>query len=539
MVLLSIRNKERDLDLYPDELGPLVGEFDDDIMLLMDDLEAGNIDADEWRDRFAAMLAGAIALAYFVGMGGTIITADQRAAIDAMLAEQLAYLNRFYEAVAQTFEAGGEFDPAWRSRASMYADAVTEPFWEARTWPWPLPAYPGDGTSQCLTHCRCDWVIQVIDEAAGDADAFWMLGPVEHCQTCLERARRWNPLQIRGWKLPLYDTISKDDARALEKLSARLAQMAEVVALKHLIGKHDQSRHGQRFGDQANAAQLSARARSAARRAGATGAVDNNSAKGRITNELIKKTGSVDDADVYIGVMGLSRDHFIKYANKLGIKDAAKKADEFFAEQQELTRQAAVARWNTMRSNAFGGEPNIILGGEVTASLSRVRGKDAADAISQLEARGVRVTNNGMSDANAHAYASAVLNAMDDIPVLGKIIGDSKGLVFEPANSSSGKAGWAAGDRVHLTDTFDANVRTLVHEFGHIAEEHFASGLRGTNFGSGHTASMYGSDNPFEDFAEWFTGMVGRSQTGALRAWSPDKYDYLIEKIPGMKEWVG
>lgn len=245
-VSMSTRTKQRDLDLYPDDLGPLVGDLDGDITLLMDEFAAGEIDANEWRDRFAAMLAGAIALAYFVGMGGTVITADQRATMDAMLAEQLAYLNRFYEAVAQTFEAGGEFDPAWRSRASMYADAVTEPFWEARTWPWPLPAYPGDGTSQCLTHCRCDWVIQVIDEAAGDADAFWMLGPVEHCQTCIERATRWNPLQIRGWRLPLYDVINKDDARALEKLSARLAQMASAVALKHLRGKHDQQSHGRR-----------------------------------------------------------------------------------------------------------------------------------------------------------------------------------------------------------------------------------------------------------------------------------------------------
>ena len=46
--------------------------------------------------------------------------------------------------------------------------------------------------------------------------------------------------------MPLYDTINKDDARALEKLSARLAQMASAVALKHLQGKHDQQSHGRR-----------------------------------------------------------------------------------------------------------------------------------------------------------------------------------------------------------------------------------------------------------------------------------------------------
>ena len=115
--MLSIRNKQRDLELYPDDLGPLVGEFDDDIADLMDDLESGEIDADEWRDRFAKMLAGAIALAYFVGLGSAIITTEQRAAMEAMLAEQLAYLDKFYDVVKD----GVEFDPAWRSRASMSA----------------------------------------------------------------------------------------------------------------------------------------------------------------------------------------------------------------------------------------------------------------------------------------------------------------------------------------------------------------------------------------------------------------------------------
>ena len=36
---------------------------------------------------------------------------------------------------------------------------------------------------------------------------------------------------------------------------------------KRLVGRHDQNRHGLRYGDQANAAQLGARARSAKRRA--------------------------------------------------------------------------------------------------------------------------------------------------------------------------------------------------------------------------------------------------------------------------------
>ena len=51
------------------------------------------------------------------------------------------------------------------------------------------------------SNCRCSWEIKWIDKKKGDADAYWRLSAVEHCQTCLARAEMWNPIRIRGGDL--------------------------------------------------------------------------------------------------------------------------------------------------------------------------------------------------------------------------------------------------------------------------------------------------------------------------------------------------
>ena len=60
----------------------------------------------------------------------------------------------------------------------------------------PLPAMPGDGTSQCLTRCRCSWDITKL-EGDGNYDCTWVMSDAEHCQTCRQRATDWAPLRVR------------------------------------------------------------------------------------------------------------------------------------------------------------------------------------------------------------------------------------------------------------------------------------------------------------------------------------------------------
>ena len=37
----------------------------------------------------------------------------------------------------------------------------------------------------------------MVDEEKGDYDAYWVRGKRDSCQTCLERAAQWSPLEIR------------------------------------------------------------------------------------------------------------------------------------------------------------------------------------------------------------------------------------------------------------------------------------------------------------------------------------------------------
>lgn len=57
-----------------------------------------------------------------------------------------------------------------------------------------LPAMPGDGTTICVSGCRCTWRFIHLGDRI---EAFWGLEPgAEHCDTCLTRASNWNPLTI-------------------------------------------------------------------------------------------------------------------------------------------------------------------------------------------------------------------------------------------------------------------------------------------------------------------------------------------------------
>lgn len=260
-----------DPEEYPEELQPYLDDFRDDIEALMADLESGAINLPGWRDRFADLLATYLLTGYFAGqlaadsvlesaglppaptgaaVGGAAAAAgvaagagaigalaagrllgEARAWLQNWLAGQIDYLDGFYGAIQANRDAGGEFTPAWNGRARMYATSIIAPFWYGATAGLPLPALPGDGSSDCGQADACGWVIDWIDRASGDADCYWRLNQTrvvtEHCQQCVERADKWNPLRVRAWRLDLPPVVKE-------------------VALKHLQGQHDQEAHGRR-----------------------------------------------------------------------------------------------------------------------------------------------------------------------------------------------------------------------------------------------------------------------------------------------------
>lgn len=132
--------------------------------------------------------------AYMVGAGTQQVSDKAREKVQEGVANQLAYLEVFVEEI----ENHDEFVMGWEARARMYGESIKEPYWNGKVKLLPLPAMPGDGTTNCKTNCGCLWEVKAVNASKGDYDARWRRGLQDSCQTCIERENTWNPLRIRG-----------------------------------------------------------------------------------------------------------------------------------------------------------------------------------------------------------------------------------------------------------------------------------------------------------------------------------------------------
>lgn len=100
-----------------------------------------------------------------------------------------------FQAFAQEIADGKMSMAQINRRALMYVDAATQSYeqGQAAALGVTLPAHPGDGTSECLTNCKCHWSIV---EQADRWECTWVKTAKESCPTCQQRARTWNPLVI-------------------------------------------------------------------------------------------------------------------------------------------------------------------------------------------------------------------------------------------------------------------------------------------------------------------------------------------------------
>lgn len=145
-----------------------------------------------WQAELSRQLARYSTASYMVGNGAPTLTPPARAAVTKDIAVQVRFLGKF----AVVVQDGKAWEKGWNARAAMYAESIKAPYWRGKTKLLPLPAMPGDGTSQCLTRCKCAWDVQQLD-GDNNYDARWVLSADESCQTCLQRAGDWAPLQIR------------------------------------------------------------------------------------------------------------------------------------------------------------------------------------------------------------------------------------------------------------------------------------------------------------------------------------------------------
>jgi len=156
----------------------------------------------EWERRMRQLIKTTHIDEYVLGRGGR----DQMRPPDwgrlgYACREQYAFLGDFADDIANgryTDETtGGLRLEAIAARASLYVDAGRSSYERAKALsygvPVRLPAYPGDGSTACLTRCACTWEIEATDEGW---DCYWTLGPAEHCPDCLARAHSWNPYHV-------------------------------------------------------------------------------------------------------------------------------------------------------------------------------------------------------------------------------------------------------------------------------------------------------------------------------------------------------
>lgn len=165
-------------------------------------LLTGELTVDDWEQLMQSEIEELHLAMALAGLRASDLPDDVAAMVDERVRGQRGYLSDFADELRAARGTGLPYPGQTASRATMYADAAGAAYWAAATRAWPLPAMPRDGSTQCLSRCRCAWRIDVLDERRGDADCYWVYGDTtRHCQTCIEREAQWGPLRVRGGAL--------------------------------------------------------------------------------------------------------------------------------------------------------------------------------------------------------------------------------------------------------------------------------------------------------------------------------------------------
>lgn len=153
-------------------------------------LASGNISLQRWVIDMRQQLKQTYINEYMLARGGTsAMTQSDWGRIGHMLRDQYKYLDRLAADIA-----AGKLSPKQVAvRARMYIDSAVQAHEQGKAAARGLilPAYPGDGQTQCLTNCKCHWEI-VEQEVLWEC--FWRLeAQAEHCPDCVSNSMAWNP----------------------------------------------------------------------------------------------------------------------------------------------------------------------------------------------------------------------------------------------------------------------------------------------------------------------------------------------------------
>lgn len=158
-------------------------------------LVSGEIDTAQWTAEFKQVMRTTYKDEYALAVGGrNNMTQRDYGYIGADLRKQYQHLYRF----ADQIEEGKLTEGQIRMRSRMYVDSATQAFERGHAVSMgapPLPAYPGDGSTQCRSNCKCHWDLTKTET---HWEATWKLGLAEHCPDCVDRSIKWAPLIEAG-----------------------------------------------------------------------------------------------------------------------------------------------------------------------------------------------------------------------------------------------------------------------------------------------------------------------------------------------------
>jgi hypothetical protein len=152
---------------------------------------SGALPDEEFAGQFRAFVDEAMRAQFLLGRGGVnACVGTDFETMAKLIADQLG----FAEGFAADLAAKQLTQVEATARAELYAGATVSAFEQGMAATHDgldLPAFPGDGATQCLGNCRCRWEIVEFDDRY---EATWIAEQDPNsCDDCLRNSERWSP----------------------------------------------------------------------------------------------------------------------------------------------------------------------------------------------------------------------------------------------------------------------------------------------------------------------------------------------------------